>query len=93
MWLFGLRAKLLRRLDRLAFYNDKMIYYAKHTPIQAEAERNKLLIEIKSLAGRIGVAQLPTDFVQAIESGAVSIDASGDYIRQLKAHFRQRNAP
>ena len=34
MWLFSNKAKLLRLLDRLAFYNDRGITYARHDPDQ-----------------------------------------------------------
>ena len=93
MWLFGNRAKLLRRLDHLSFYNDKNIYYLKHTPAQAEAERASEMALIKSLMLTIGKESFPDSFLSAVESGALATDATGQFLLQLKAHFRHRNAP
>jgi hypothetical protein len=36
MWPFGNRAKMIRLLNHLAFYNDKEISYARHSPAQAK---------------------------------------------------------
>jgi len=94
MWIFGKRSKLLRQLDRLAFYNDKGIAYARHNPAQVEAEQAISLAKIRALVAAIGPHSLPDSFIAAIESGAVATDLTGQYIDLLKAHFRDhRGAP
>lgn len=93
MWLFSKRAKLLRLLGHLAFYNDKGIDYARHNPDQVEAERASGLAKIRELVAAIGPGSLPQDFLQATESGNVATDFTGQYIDLLRAHFGSRDAP
>ena len=94
MWPLGKPAKLLRLLSNLAFYNDKGIDYARHSPTQVQAERAAGLAKVKVLVAAIGPDSLPTDFLQAVQSGEVAIDLTGQYIDLLRAHFRDhRSAP
>ena len=93
MWPFSKPAKLLRLLDRLAFYNDKGISYARHTPYQVEVERASRLVKIKDLVAAIGPESLPSAFLEAIESGNLAEDITGQYSELLMAHLRQRRAP
>ena len=89
MWPFGKREKLLRLLGHLAFYNDKGIDYARHNPDQVEAERASGLTKVRELVAAIGPESLPQEFLQAIASGNVATDFTGQYIDLLRAHFRQ----
>ena len=93
MWIFGKRSKLLRQLDRLAFYNDKGIAYARHNPAQVKAEQALGLAKIKDLVAAIGPSSFPDSFLAAVDSGAITTDLTGQYIDILKAHFRGRGAP
>ncbi|WP_454832678.1 hypothetical protein [Pseudoxanthomonas wuyuanensis] len=93
MWPFSNRAKLLRILGRLAFYNDKGIDYARHNPDQVEVERASGLAKVRDLVASIGPESLPQEFLQAIASGNVATDFTGQYIDLLKAHFASRDAP
>ena len=93
MWPFSKQAKLLRLLGHLAFYNDKGIDYARHSPAQVEAERASSLAKVRELVATIGPESLPRGFLQAVESGDVAIDLTGQYIDLLKAHFGGSGAP
>ena len=94
MWIFGKRSKLLKQLDRLAFYNDKGIAYARHNPAQVETEQAIAMAKIRALVFAIGPNSFPDSFIAAVESGAVATDITGQYIDLLKAHFRDhRVAP
>ena len=93
MWPFGIRSKLKRELDRLAFYNDKGIDYSRHNPAQVEVERAKRIAAIRKLVAEIGAAKLPHSFVTALESGELATDLTGEYLDQVKAHWRKSSAP
>ena len=88
MWPFGNRARLIRLLNHLAFYNDKGISYARHSPAQVQAERASGTAKLRELVATIGPDSLPPTFVQAVDSGDVATDLTGKYIDLLKAHFR-----
>jgi hypothetical protein len=90
MWPFGNRAKLIRLLGRLAFYNDKGISYARHDPAQVQAERTAAMAKIVALVGVIGPDSLPPAFLHAVATGDLATDLTGQYIGQVKAHFRGR---
>jgi hypothetical protein len=92
MWSCGKEATLLRTLERLAFYNDKGIAYARHTPVQVEAERTIGLTRIKELVAEIGVDELPAAFLRAVASGDVARDFTGKYIDLIAAHLDRRDA-
>ena len=88
MWPFGNRAKLIRLLNQLAFYNDKGISYARHSPAQVQAERASSMAKLRGLVATVGPDSLPPTFLQAVDSGDVATDLTGQYIDLLKAHFR-----
>jgi hypothetical protein len=88
MWPFSKRAKLLRLFGRLAFYNDKGIDYARHDAAQVEKERASALGQVRDLVAAIGPESFPTNFLEAVESGAIATDLTGQYIDLLRAHFR-----
>ena len=93
MVLLDSQAKLLKVLGNLAFYNDKGIDYARHTPEQVESERAAGLVRIRELVAAIGSASLPSDFLQAVESGDIAADFTGRYIDVLRAHLANRGEP
>ena len=93
MWPFGIRSKLKRELDRLAFYNDKGIDYSRHNPAQVEVERAKRIAAIGKLAAEIGPASLPQDFLAALDSRELATDLTGKYLDQVEAHWRKGSAP
>jgi len=74
IWFFGKRARLLRELDRLAFYNDKNIAYLKHDNAQAATERAARISSIEQLVLQIGRDHFPPAFLAAIKLGAVAVD-------------------
>jgi len=92
MWLFGKRAKLLRRLDALSIYNDKGISWSKHAPAQVEAERARRMASIEQLVSDIGRDLLPSQFLADLETGQVALDPTGRYVRDIRAHFGGRGA-
>lgn len=89
LWLFGRRRRLLRTLDALAFYNDKGIAYARHSPERIEAERARGLARARALSAKIAGNELPRDVRQAIDDGDAAIDASGRYADALRAYLRR----
>ena len=93
MWPFDDRSKLLRVLGGLAFYNDKGIDYSRHKPEQVESERKAGLARIRELVAAIGPDRLPTEFLQAVESGDIAADFTGQYIDLVKAHWANGGAP
>ena len=93
IWPFGVRARLLRELDRLAFYNDKNIAYLKHDNAQVQIERAPSIARIEQLVSEIGRNRLPHQFLTALGSGYVATDMTGHYLRQVRSHFRNRSAP
>lgn len=90
MWPFGKKARLIRALERLAFYNDKGAAYARHSETQVHEERASRVARIWSLVELIGQASFPPGFLADLRGGAVAMDISGDYTRLLRAHFRRR---
>ena len=93
MWPFSKPVKLLRLLDRLAFYNDKGSSYARHTPSQVELERALRMAQVKCLIAAIGPESLPSAFLTTIKSGSLAEDLTGQYSQLLRVHFRHRRAP
>jgi len=93
IWPFGTRARLLRELDRLAFYNDKNIAYLKHDDAQVQIERVASTTRIEKLVSEIGRNHLPQPFLTALGSGYVATDVTGHYFRLVKSHFRNASAP
>ena len=93
MWPFDNQSKLLRVLGSLAFYNDKGIDYSRHNPEQVESERTAGLAKIRELVAAIGPDFLPSEFLQAVESGDIAADFTGHYIDLVKAHWANRGAP
>jgi len=92
MWPFGARARLVRALDSLAFYNDKGISYSRHSPAQVEVERAARLDRIRELVGSIGAERLPSEFLAALDSGDLAVDMTGQYVAAVRAHLRRRHA-
>ena len=92
MWPFGSRAKLVRALDSLAFYNDKGSSYAKHSPQQVQAERGARIARIRELVEQVGATRILSGFLVALESGEVATDLTGQYAAAVKAHFRSGSA-
>ncbi|GEM_PF-4359361 len=90
---FSKEVKLLRTLRALAFYNDKGIDYARHTPAQVETERSIGLTKIRGLLAEIGSDGLPDDFLRAVASGDVASDFTGQYFDLAKAHFDAGTSP
>ena len=93
IWPFGTRARLLRELDRLAFYNDKGIDYSRHNAAQVSAERAARIKNIETLVSAIGENHLPGPFLADLRSGALATDMTGGYIRLVKASFHSGSAP
>ncbi len=93
MWPFDNHSKLLRALAKLAFYNDKGIDYSRHTSEQVESERIARLARIRELVATVGPDSLPSEFLQAVESGDIASDLTGRYIDLVKAHWANRCAP
>ena len=93
MWPFSKSARLIRVLGRLAFYNDKGMGYARHSPSQAAAVQASGLAKVRSLVAAIGTESLPNTFLQAVASGNVATDFTGKYVSQIRAHFSGRYAP
>ena len=89
MWPFGTRAKLVRAVDSLAFYNDKGSSYARHSLDQVELERAARTDKIRTLAANVGAARLPGDFLAALESGELATDLTGQYADAIRADFRR----
>lgn len=87
------RAKLLQLLGNLAFYNDKGIEYSRHSPARVESEREMGLASIRELVAAIGPENMPTEFLQAVESGVVATDFTGHYIDVVREHLALRDAP
>ena len=86
MWYFGAKARLLRALDALAFYNDKGIVYARHTESEAQAVRAAHLARIGALVAAVGASNLPPKFLSGLESGAVATDGSVTFIELVRSH-------
>lgn len=84
MWPFSAKAKLIRRLDHLAFYNDKGVAYARHNEQMAKQERANRMREIDDLVQRIGPANLPALFLDGLSSGAVETDGTGRFVDIVK---------
>ena len=93
MWPFSKQAKLLRQLGHLAFYSDKGIDYSRHSPDRVKAERASGLAKIRKLVAVLGPESLPPEFLEAVASGNVATDLTGQYIDVLKAHFGGGAAP
>ena len=92
MWPFGTKAKLVRALDSLAFYNDKGIAYARHSPEQVELDRTVRLAKIHDLVATLGAANLPQEFLAALDSGDLVTDLTGQYAIAVRAHLRSGSA-
>jgi hypothetical protein len=75
----ALREQLIVLLGSLAGYNDKGFEWSGHSSARVEDERAKAQAELESLVSRIGEANLPAAFVQALRSGEVARDASGRF--------------
>jgi len=90
---FDNRAELLHLLGNIAFYNDKGIDYARHSPAQVESERAMGLARVRELVAAIGPESLPLEFLQAVESGDVATDFTGRYIDVVRAHLGNGGAP
>ena len=90
---FDNRAKLLRLLGNIAFYNDKGIDYSRHSPVQVESERAIGLAKVRELVAAIGAESLPSEFLQAVESGDVATDFTGRYIDVVRTHLGNCDAP
>jgi hypothetical protein len=80
MWPFSAKRRLIRQLDHLAFYNDKGVAYARHTPDQAEEERRAKLETIRKLVAEVGEQAFPTEFIDALRSGKLAHDGTGKYV-------------
>ena len=93
MWPFDERSRLLRTLSNLAFYNDKGIDYSRHNLEQVESERAAGLAKIRELVTSVGPGSLPSEFLQAVDSGDVASDFSGHYVDVVKKHWASRGAP
>ncbi|RYG98360.1 MAG: hypothetical protein EON58_07335 [Alphaproteobacteria bacterium] len=93
IWPFGVRSKLLRELDKLAFYNDKGIAYSRHNDSQVESERSARTARIQQLVAAIGQDCFPSAFLEPLSSGLVATDMTGAYHRLVKDYFRNRSAP
>ena len=76
----------------LAFHNDKGISYARHSPAQVETERTAGMAKLRDLVAIVGPDSLPPDFLEAMRSGDVATDLTGQYIDHLKTHFRDAGA-
>jgi len=87
--LFDRKHQLCRKLDSLAMYNDKGIDWRRDSPDQTQAHRTAAISEIRELVHKLGPDELPSGFLEALESGAVETDGSGTFVEQVKAHFRQ----
>jgi len=92
MWLFSKRARLLRLVESLAIYNDKGVAWGNHTSHQADAVRAAKIAELKSIVEKLGIESLPSQFVEAVESGALAVDSTGRFIDLLESHFRRSTA-
>jgi hypothetical protein len=92
VWLgpFSRRARLLSRLESLAFYNERGVEYAGHSPAAADAERAARLGRIRTLVEAIGREQLPAVFLRAMDAGEVAVDMSGRHIDEVRRHFPGR---
>lgn len=86
------RTKLLHLLGNMAFYNDKGIDYARHSPAQVDSERARGLAKVRELVAAIGPEFLPPEFLQAVESGDVATDFTGRYIDVVRAHLSNHDA-
>lgn len=89
---FSRKAQLLRAVRRLALYNDKGVYWSKHSEQQARSERAKTIARIEALVSKIGKDDLPPIFITALKSGALSTDITGKYVDALRNHFRRESA-
>lgn len=84
MWYFSNKAKLIRALDDLAFYNDKGCEYAKHTRDQIEQEQSKKVDRIRKLIAKIGENNFSEEFLNGLTEGKLQTDAEGRYINMVK---------
>ena len=92
MFGFGAKAKLVRSLDSLAFYNDKGSSYSRHSLEQVDAEQVAKLSKIRDLVKAVGESRLPKDFLVALDSGELASDMTGKYVLSVKDHFKARTA-
>ena len=92
LWPFDPRARLLHLLDNLAFYNDKGIAYARHSPTQVDAERAKGLAKARALVAAVDPNALPPELLRAIEDGSAASDGSGRYVDAMRTQLRRRKA-
>lgn len=90
---FDNRAKLLHLLGNIAFYNDKGIEYSRHSPAQVDSERTIGLAKVRELVAAIGPECLPSEFLQAVESGDVATGFTGHYMDVVRAHLGSYDAP
>ena len=79
MWFFGPRARLVRALEELAFYNDKGVAYARHDDASAAQARAARLAKIRALVAKVGEPNLPSTLLQALRAGDVERDATGRF--------------
>ena len=84
---FGTKAKLLRLVEKLSFYNDKGIAYKKHSAEQVSEHRAACMERISLLSESIGKENLPSEFVQSIGTAELSEELEGHYFRILRVHF------
>lgn len=88
MWDSDKRAELVGLLGSLAFYNDKGIDYARHDAARIEVERADGMAKVRALVAALGAHNLPTAFLDAVESGEIATDSSGRFANLVKGHAR-----
>ena len=84
--LFDTKSQLLRALDSVATYNDKGIAWSRHEPAQVQAERAAYVAKVEKLVATMGESSLPTEFIQALRSGAVALDSTGQFQVTVRRH-------
>lgn len=90
-WPFSKKEQLIKLVDKLAFYNDKLVFYSKHSEEQAEACRQTFLNGIGSLVEGVNPNDLPSEFVEAFKNGDLKNDGTGRYVESLKKKFRKKS--
>ncbi len=92
MWPFSKRARLLRLVKDLAVFNDKGVWWGKYTLQEAHDMRTAKIAKVKSMMSKLDRESLPTQFLEAVESGALAVDSTGRFIDVLENHFRGLSA-
>lgn len=72
--------KLVELLGSSAAYNDKGVYWCRHTPGKVAEMQAEFRAKQLALAREIGTARLGDSLHSAIESGAAARDWSGEYM-------------